>query len=48
VTPQKMRFAKLDDNGSFRAACASRAQTIKKGRSGGGIRIALGAAGKSL
>jgi hypothetical protein len=48
VTLQKMRFAKLDDTGSFRAACASRAQTKRKGDPEGEIRIALGAAGKSL
>ena len=46
-TQSRRRFAKSDENGS--SLPRARAEPQKKpGRSGGGIRIALWAAGKSL
>ncbi len=45
-TQSRRRFAKSDDNGS--SPPRARAEHKKYGRSGGGIRIALWAAGKSL
>jgi hypothetical protein len=47
LRPIGMRLAKSDDDASSQRDCASRASK-KPGRSGGGIRIALWAAGKSL